>query len=57
VLEKFSSDNLKPSAIQLDLGPLGGDQIRGTTAGGVRLDYGFVAPRLRVLLGVSYFRS
>jgi len=57
VLEKFSSDNLKPSAIQLDLGPLGGDQIRGTTAGGVRLDYGFVAPRLRVLLGLSYFRS
>ena len=57
VLEKFSSDNLKPSAIQLDLGPLGGDQIRGTTAGGVRLDYGFVAPRLRVLLGLSYFQS
>jgi hypothetical protein len=57
VLEKFSSENLKPSAVQLDLGPIGGDQITGATTGGVRLDYGLVAPRVRVLLGLSYFQS
>ena len=56
-LSKFSYDNLKPSAIQLDLGPVGGNNIRGTLTGGLRLDYGFIAPRVRVLLGVSYYKA
>src|SRR3989449_9411599 len=53
-LSQFSYDNLKPSALQLDLGPVGGNNIRGTLIGGLRLDYGFIAPHVRVLLGVSY---
>jgi hypothetical protein len=57
LLEQFSAEHLRPSALQADLGPLGGDNIRGTIAGGVRLDYGLVAPRVRVLLGVSYFKA
>lgn len=57
ILEQFSYDNLKPSAIQFDLGPLGGNNIRGTLVGGARLDYGLVAPRLRVLFGLSYFNA
>ena len=56
-LSKFSYDNLKPSALQLDLGPVGGNNIRGTLTGGLRLDYGFIAPHVRVLLGVSYYRA
>src|SRR5438876_7856553 len=56
-LSRFSYDNLKPSALQLDLGPLGGNNIRGTLTGGVRLDYGFIAPKVRVLLGLSYFHA
>ena len=56
-LSQFSYDNLKPSALQLDLGPLGGNNIRGTLTGGMRLDYGFIAPHIRVLLGVSYFKA
>src|SRR5438093_804037 len=51
-LSQFSYDNLKPSALQLDLGPVGGNNIRGTLTGGLRLDYGFIAPHVRVLLGV-----
>src|SRR5690349_24302417 len=43
VLEQFSYDNLKPSALQLDLGPLGGSNIRGALVGGLRLDYGLIA--------------
>jgi hypothetical protein len=57
LLEQFSYDNLRPTAIQLDIGPLGGNNITGTTTGGVRLDYGFIAPKVRVLLGLSYFRA
>jgi hypothetical protein len=57
VLSEFSYDSMKPSALQLDLGPLGGTNIRGTLTGGMRLDYGFIAPHVRVLLGVSYFSA
>src|SRR2546422_543334 len=56
-LSQFSYDNLKPSALQLDLGPVGGNNIRGTLTGGLRLDYGFIAPHVRVLLGVSYYKA
>ena len=57
VLEQFSYDNLKPSALQLDVGLLGGSNIRGTLAGGMRLDYGLIAPHVRVLLGLSYYKA
>jgi len=57
LLSQFSYDNLKPSALQLDFGPLGGNNIRGAFTGGMRLDYGRIAPRVRVLLGVSYFKA
>lgn len=57
ILEQFSYENLRPSAIQVDIGPLGGNNIRGTLTGGARLDYGLVAPRLRVLFGISYFKA
>ena len=57
VFSQFSYENLKPSALQLDFGPLGGNNIRGALTGGVRMDYGFIAPHVRVLLGVSYFKA
>ena len=57
VLEQFSYDNLKPSALQLDVGPLGGSNIRGALVGGLRLDYGLIAPHVRVLLGLSYYKA
>src|SRR5437879_7654621 len=57
VLEQFSYDNLKPSALQLDVGPLGGSNIRGTLTGGLRLDYGLIAPHVRLLFGLSSFKA
>src|SRR3989454_27893 len=57
VLSQFSYDTLKPSALQLDLDPVGGNNIRGTLTGGLRLDYGFIAPHVRLLLGVSYYKA
>jgi len=56
-LSQFSYDNLKPSALQLDLGPMGGNNIRGTLTTGLRLDYGRIAPHVRVLLGLSYYQA
>ena len=57
VLSQFSYDNLRLSGIQVDVGPLGATELKGTIAGGLRLDYGRIAPRVRLLLGLSYFRS
>jgi hypothetical protein len=57
VLNDFSYDNLRLSGIQVDVGVLGASQLKGTTVGGVRFDYGRIAPKVRLLLGLSYFRS
>jgi hypothetical protein len=57
VLNEFSYDNLKLSGIQFDVGVLGASQLKGTTVGGVRLDFGRIAPKVRLMLGLSYFRS
>ena len=57
VLNQFSYDNLRFSGIQIDAGPLGSSELTGTIAAGLRIDYGMIAPHVRVLLGLSYFRS
>lgn len=57
VLNQFSYENMRPSALQVDIGLLSASQLQGTAVGGVRLDYGFIAPKVRVLLGVSYFKA
>jgi len=57
VLNQFSYDNLRLSGIQVDGGILGASELTGTTVGGVRVDYGRIAPRVRLLLGLSYFKS
>src|SRR6266511_182573 len=57
VLNQFSYDNLRFSGIQVDAGPLASSQLTGTIAAGLRIDYGMIAPHVRVLLGLSYFRS
>lgn len=57
VLRQFSYDNLRLSGIQADLGALGSSELTGAVVGGLRVDYGQIAPHVRVLLGLSYFRS
>ena len=57
VLNQFSYDNLRLSGIQLDAGLLGASDLIGTTVGGLRIDYGRIAPKVRLLLGLSYFHS
>ena len=57
MLNQFSYDNLRLSGMQVDVGPLGASELRGAIVAGVRIDDGFIAPHVRVLLGLSYFRS
>lgn len=57
VLNQFSYENLRLSGIQVDMGLLGASELTGTTVGGLRIDYGRIAPRVRLLLGLSYFHS
>jgi hypothetical protein len=57
LLDQFSAESLAPHAVGLDLGALGGTHIGGTNIVALRLDVGPVAPRVRVLLGLSYFQS
>jgi len=57
VLNQFSYENLRFSGIQLDAGLLGASELVGTTVGGLRVDYGRIAPHVRLLLGLSYFHS
>ena len=57
VLDQFSYDNLQPTGLRFELGALGATRLRGALVGGFRFDAGNIAPRIRVLLGLSYFRA
>ncbi|HEY6809233.1 MAG TPA: hypothetical protein VI160_10655 [Gemmatimonadales bacterium] len=57
VLDQFSYDSLRASGLGVELGPLGTSRLRGAITGGLRFDAGNIAPRVRVLLGLTYFRS
>lgn len=56
-IDEFTYDNLRASAIQIDLGPLVATDLNSTVAGGLRLDFGRIGPRVRVLLGLSYYAT
>lgn len=56
-LDRFSYDNLGFYGAWPEIGILSSDRLAGTASYGVRADLGQFAPRLRMLLGVSYFRS
>jgi hypothetical protein len=56
-LDRFSYDNLGFHGFWPEIGILTSDRLKGTVSYGARVDLGQFAPRLRMLLGVSYFRS
>jgi hypothetical protein len=57
VLSQFSYDQLRLSGFQLDVGSVAAHDLRGALIGGLRVDAGYLAPHVRVLLGASYTRS
>ena len=56
-LEQFSYEGLGFSGIGFDIGPVGSDRLTTEVSGGVRLDYGMIAPRVRVMFGANYFKG
>lgn len=57
LLSKFSYDQLQISGFEFDVGSVTTHDLRGAMIGGVRMDAGYLAPHVRVLLGASYTRS
>jgi hypothetical protein len=56
-LDRFTYDNLGFHGIWPEIGIVTSDRLKGTVSYGLRVDAGQFAPRLRVLIGLSYFRS
>lgn len=57
LLSKFSYDQLQVSGFELDVGSVAAHDLRGAMVGGLRMDAGYLAPHVRVLVGASYTRS
>ena len=57
IFDEFSYAGLRLSGIGIELGVIGSNRLTSEPTGAVRLDYGFIAPNLRLLFGASYFRG
>ena len=57
VLSQFSYDELRIAGFQVDVGSVATRDLRGALVWGLRLDAGYLAPHVRVLLGVSHTSS
>ena len=55
--DEFSYEGLGLSALGVELGTVISDRLDQTLSGAIRLDAGMIAPRVRVLLGLSYVKS
>ena len=56
-LEEFSYEGLGFSGIGFDIGPVGSNQLTTEVSGSVRVDWGMIAPRVRVMFGANYFKG
>ena len=56
-LEQFSYDGLRLSGIAVEFGGILSNNVTTEPIGGVRVDFGVIAPRIRVVLGGSYFKG
>ena len=56
-LDEFSYEGLGLVGIGLDVGPVASDRVTTEVSIGVLVDYGMIAPRVRVLFGVNYFKG
>lgn len=56
-LEQFSYEGLRLSSISLELGAVASDRLTTEPTVAIRFDFGYVAPKIRVLLGGAYFKG
>jgi Outer membrane protein beta-barrel domain len=55
--DEFSYEGLKLSAVSFELGTVVSDRLDQTISGAIRVDAGMIAPRVRVLVGLAYYKS
>ncbi|MBI3081475.1 MAG: outer membrane beta-barrel protein [Gemmatimonadetes bacterium] len=55
--EQFSYEGLRLSGIGVEMGGVVSDRLTAEPSPALRVDYGVLAPRLRVMFGASYFRG
>lgn len=56
-LDQFSYEGLGLAGLGIDVGRVASDRLTSEWSLGVRVDYGMIAPRVRVMLGASYFKG
>ncbi len=55
--DQFSYEGLRFSGVGLDVGGVWSNSLTAEVAGGVRVDYGQFAPRVRLVFGALYFKG
>ena len=56
-LEQFSYEGLRLSGVGLEVGVVVSNRLTTSVGGAVSVDAGLIAPKIRVLLGASYFKA
>lgn len=56
-LDGFSYDGLEFSGFGIELGGVTSDRLESGVVAGIRVDYGYFAPRVRMVFGLSYFKE
>ncbi len=56
-LDEFSYEGLGFAGIGFEVGPVASDRVTTEVSFGVRVDYGMIAPRVRVVFGANYFKG
>jgi hypothetical protein len=54
--EQFSYEGLRFSGVGLEIGPVFSNRLTTGPVGGVRVDFGHFAPKVRVLVSATYFK-
>ncbi len=56
-LEQFSYDGLRFSGVAVEFGGILSNNVTTEPIGAIRVDFGVIAPRIRVVVGGSYFKG
>ncbi len=56
-LEEFSYEGLGFAGIGVAIGPIASDRVTTEVSGGLQLDLGMFAPKVRVMFGLNYFKG
>lgn len=57
IFDQFSYEGLRFSGIGVEFGAVGSNRLTAEPTGAVRVDYGYIAPNIRLLFGLAYFKG